>query len=354
MSNQILSILEFLEKEKGINRNEIISTIISSIENSENKGIYSGNTLKIEISPKTGTIYAYILLTIVNKVNDPKQEININEVISFNKNFQIGDIFKKTIKFQNIGRIAAQIAKKTIIQKIKQLEKEKTINQFKRLIGKIIIGTIRHKDKYRVIIDIGKTDAILPFNEKIETEHYMIGERIKCQLLRIEKKMNNYEIILTRIHPNFILRLMETEIEELKNGSVIIKGLSREPGYRTKISVFSKNGKIDPIGSCIGICGSRIKAIIRELRVKEKIDIIHYYQDIEKYLKSSILPIIPYNLKINKEKKALYFEVLEQDFPILIGKNGQNARLTSMLLGWSLNIGRINNHSLIKGNTDKY
>jgi N utilization substance protein A len=339
MSNEILSVLEYMEKEKGIAREEMISAIINAIRGAAQKGVNAGQELKIEINPRTGALTAWTIMEVVDSVSDPKIEIHIEKARLLNPAATVGAFIEKEVDPSYLGRIAAQTARQTIMQRLRQFEKDRIYDDFKDMVGDIVTGTVRRRERADLIIDLGKAEAVLPPKERVPGEDYSPGERIRCLLLAIESTPRGPELILSRSTVKFVKRLFELEVTEIADGTVVIETISREPGYRTKVAVNSSDPKVDPVGACVGARGARVKSIVRELG-GEKIDIIRYYSDPLEMLTEAIKPAIPRNVKIDEQRKRIYFEVSEADLSIAIGRKGQNARLTSRLMGWKLDIAK--------------
>jgi len=339
MSSEILSVLEYMEKEKGINREDMIATISSAIRNAALKGINAGQELKVEINPRNGALQAWSILKVVDSVGDPATEIHIEKAHLYNKEARVGDYIEKEIDPAYLGRIAAQTARQAIMQRIRQFEKERIYDDYKDSVGDIVTGTVRRRERGDLIVDLGKAEAILPPRERVPGEDYSPGERIRCLLLAIETTPRGPELILSRSSINFVRRLFELEVAEIADGTVTLQGMAREPGYRTKVAVDTSDSKVDPVGACVGARGARVKSIVRELG-GEKIDIIRYYPDAQRLLEEAIKPAVPRNIHIDETQHRIYFEVSEADLSVAIGRRGQNAKLTSRLLGWRLDIGK--------------
>jgi len=339
MSSEILSVLEYMEKEKGIDRNDMISAITAAIKNAAQKGLHAGQELRIEINPRSGSLNAWSLLNVVDSVSDAETEIHLSKAREINPVAEIGDVIEKALDPSYLGRIAAQTARQAIVQRIRQFEKEKIFDDYKDQVGNIVSGIVRRKDRDNLIVDLGKAEALLPYRERIPGEDYAPGERIRCLLLRIENTNRGPELILSRSSIRFIRCLLDLEVTEIADGTVTIEGIAREPGYRTKISVDSKDPKVDPVGACVGARGARVKSVVRELN-GEKIDIIRYYADPRRLLEEALKPAIPRNMEVNEDKRRIYFEVTEGDLSVTIGRKGLNAKLTSKLIGWKLDIGK--------------
>ncbi|MBC2593607.1 transcription termination/antitermination protein NusA [Ruficoccus amylovorans] len=339
MSNEILSVLEYMEKEKGISREDMIATIAAAIKSAAQKGVNAGAELDVQIDPRTGALKAWTLLRVVDSFSDPASEIPLDKAHVYDKNARVGDIVRKDIDPAFLGRIAAQTARQAIMQRVRQFEKERIYDDYKDSVGDIVTGVVRRRERGDLIVDLGKAEAILPPRERVPGEDYAPGERIRCLLLAIESTPRGPELVLSRSSIKFVRRLFELEVTEIADGTVTLEGMAREPGYRTKICVHSNDPKVDPVGACVGARGARVKSIVRELG-GEKIDIIRYFADPQQMLEEAIKPAIPKNLHIDPIAKRIYFEVSEDDLAVAIGRRGQNAKLTSRLMGWRLDIGK--------------
>ncbi len=339
MSNEILSVLEYMEKEKGISREDMIATIAAAIKGAAQKGVNAGAELEVQIDPRTGALKAWTLLRVVDSFSDPASEIPLDKAHIYDKDAKVGDTVRKDIDPAFLGRIAAQTARQAIMQRVRQFEKERIYDDYKDSVGDIVTGVVRRRERGDLIVDLGKAEAVLPPRERVPGEDYAPGERIRCLLLAIESTPRGPELILSRASIKFVRRLFELEVTEIADGTVTLEGMAREPGYRTKICVQSSDAKVDPVGACVGARGARVKSIVRELG-GEKIDIVRYYPDPQAMLEEAIKPAIPKNLQIDPIAKRIYFEVSEDDLAVAIGRRGQNAKLTSRLMGWRLDIGK--------------
>jgi transcription termination/antitermination protein NusA len=337
MSSEILSVLEYMEKEKGIPRADMISTIVNAIKTAALKGVNSGQELKIEISPKNGQLKAWSILKVVDSVADPKLQIHVEKAQVFKAGAVIGDTIEKEIDPSYLGRIAAQTARQAIMQRLRAFEKERIYDDFKDSVGDIVSGTVRRRERNDLFIDLGKAEAVMPGKEQVPGEEYAPGERIRCILLEIENSSRGPEIILSRASPKFVRRLFELEVTEIADGTVKIEAFAREPGYRTKIAVTSADPKVDPVGACVGARGARVKSIVRELG-GEKIDIIPYHADTKEMLIEALKPAVPREILLDEKNKRILVRVVNDDLAVAIGRKGQNARLTSRLVGWRLDI----------------
>ena len=337
MSSEILSVLEYMEKEKGIPRADMISTIVNAIKTAALKGVNSGQELKIEINPKNGQLNAWSMLKVVDSVADPKLQIHVEKAQVFKAGAVVGDVIEKEIDPSYLGRIAAQTARQAIMQRLRAFEKERIYDDFKDSVGDIVSGTVRRRERNDLFIDLGKAEAVMPGKEQVPGEEYAPGERIRCILLEIENSSRGPEIILSRASPKFVRRLFELEVTEIADGTVKIEAFAREPGYRTKIAVTSADPKVDPVGACVGARGARVKSIVRELN-GEKIDIIPYKSDPREMVLEALKPAVPRSIQLDERNKRIALEVAEEDLAVAIGRKGQNARLTSRLIGWRIDI----------------
>ncbi|MSU52671.1 MAG: transcription termination factor NusA [Opitutaceae bacterium] len=337
MSSEILSVLEYMEKEKGIPRGDMIATISNALKTAAQKGVNSGQELKIDINPKNGQLHAWAVMKVVDSVSNPKTEIHVEKAQAVKAGAVIGEMLEKEIDPSTLGRIAAQTARQAVMQRLRQYEKDRIYDDFKDQVGNIVTGTVRRRERNDLYVDLGKAEAVMPGKEQVPGEEYQPGERIRCILMEIESTPRGPEIILSRSSPKFVRRLFELEVTEVADGTVKIEAFAREPGYRTKIAVTSNDPKVDPVGACVGARGARVKTIVRELG-GEKIDIIKYYADPREMIIEAFKPAVPREIVLDEKTHRILLKVATEDLAIAIGRKGQNARLTSRLVGWRLDI----------------
>ncbi len=337
MSSEILSVLEYMEKEKGIPRADMISTIVNALKTAAQKGANSGQELKIDINPKNGQLHAWAVMKVVDSVSNPKLEIHVEKAQAIKSGAVIGEMIDKEVEPSTLGRIAAQTARQAVMQRLRQFEKDRIYEDFKDQVGNIVTGTVRRRERNDLFVDLGKAEGIMPGKEQVPGEEYQPGERIRCILMEIESSPRGPEIILSRASPKFVRRLFELEVTEVADGTVKIEAFAREPGYRTKIAVTSSDPKVDPVGACVGARGARVKTIVRELG-GEKIDIIKYYADPREMIIEALKPAMPREIVLDEKSHRILLKVATEDLAIAIGRKGQNARLTSRLVGWRLDI----------------
>ena len=337
MNAEFIAMLDYLERERGIKREILIEAVSNALLSASKKSVSASRDLHIAIDPKTGEIRALANLLVAEKVTSPQDEISLDKARKIKPDAQIGEAVEVEVTPKNFGRIAAQTAKQAMMQRIRQVEKEMIYEEFKDRAGEIVSGTVRRFDRSDVILDLGKFEAIMPQRERVVVEDYNVGDRLRAYVVAVENGIRGPEIIISRSHPNFVRRLFELEVSEIADGTVEIRGIAREAGYRTKIAVSSDNSKVDPVGACVGMRGSRVKNIVRELN-NEKVDIIRWSSDPKDFVLEALKPAKVKNLVFDIEKKSATISVDEDQLSLAIGKKGQNARLTSRLTGWEINI----------------
>ncbi len=337
MNAEFIAMLDYLERERGIKREILIEAVSNALLSASKKSVSASRDLHIDINSKTGEIRALANLLVVEKVTNPADEITLDKARRIKAEAAVGEEIEVEVTPKNFGRIAAQTAKQAMMQRIRQVEKEMIYEEFKDRAGEIVSGTVRRFDRSDVILDLGKFEAIMPQRERVVVEDYNVGDRLRAYVVAVENGIRGPEIIISRSHPNFVRRLFELEVSEIADGTVEIRGIAREAGYRTKIAVFSDNPKVDPVGACVGMRGSRVKNIVRELN-NEKVDIIRWSSDPKEFVLEALKPAKVKNLVFDLEKKSATISVDEDQLSLAIGKKGQNARLTSRLTGWEINI----------------
>jgi N utilization substance protein A len=337
MNSEILAGLDFFERDKGIKREVLLEAINSAVLQAARKAIGPAKDLRVEIDPKSGEMKAYAKLTVVEKVVEKHDEIRFDAAKKIKPDVHLGDELEVPVTPRDFGRIAAQTARQAMMQRIRQAEKEMIYDEFKDRAGEIVSGTVRRFERSDVIVDLGKFEATMPNRERVQTEDYNIGDRIRAYVVAVENGIRGPEIIISRSHPNFVRRLFETEVSEINDRTVEIKGIAREAGFRTKIAVWSANEKVDPVGACVGMRGARVKNIVRELN-NEKVDIIRWSADVKEFVLEALKPAKIKSVTLDEAKKSIQIKVDEDQLSLAIGKRGQNARLTSRLTGWDINI----------------
>lgn len=340
MNHEFLSLLDYIEKEKGIRKEILLEAISSALLSASKKAVGPARELRIDIDEKTGHIRAMASLVVVEKVENPHDEISITQARRTNPKAQLADSIDVEVTPKDFGRIAAQTAKQAIMQRLRQAEKELIYDEFKDRAGDIVTGTVRRFERSDVIVDLGRFEAIMPAKERVATEDYNVGDRIRAYVVAVQSGARGPEIILSRSHPNFVRRLFEVEVSEIADRTVELRAIAREAGYRTKIAVWSSDEKVDPVGACVGMRGSRVKNIVRELN-NEKVDIIRWSDDPKELVLEALKPAKIRKIVVDQPNRTMRIQADEDQLSLAIGKRGQNARLTSRLTGWEVSIEKV-------------
>src|SRR5579862_3500104 len=337
MNADFLAVLEFWEREKGINRDVLVGAVHEALLSAAKKAVGPARELRVAIDQKNGDIRAYAKLIVSEKVISKHDQISLFDARRIKADAQVGEEVEVEVTPVGFGRIAAQYAKQALMMHIRRAEKALIFTEFKDRVGDIISGTVRRFDRSDVIVDLGKYEALLPNRERVPTEEYQVGERIRCYVKAVEQGPHGPEIILSRADPRFVIKLFQLEVSEISDGTIEIKGIAREPGFRTKMAVYSRDSKVDPVGACVGMRGQRVKNIVRELN-NEKVDVIPWSSDIRAFVTKALEPAKLKSINVDEKKKRLSILVAEDQLSLAIGKRGQNARLTSKLTGWEVDI----------------
>jgi len=337
MNSELLAVAEYMERERGIDRETLLSAVESALLSASKKSISQAQEIRILIDRKTCDVHAFAQLTVVETVKLPHDQITLSAARIINPNVQLGQIVEVEVTTKDFGRIAAQTAKQAILHKIRQVEKDKIFEEYKDRKGDIVSGTVRRFERSDVVVDLGRAEAILPAKERVPTEQYVAGDRIRAMVLNIENAQNGTQITLSRSHPDFVRRLFELEVSEINDKTVEIKAIAREAGFRSKIAVISHDDKVDPVGACVGLKGIRVKNIVRELS-GEKIDIVRWSDDVKTFVTNALAPAKLVRLTIDETMRTVNIIVDADQLSLAIGKKGQNARLTAKLTGWKIDI----------------
>ena len=336
MANELLTLLDYIERDRGISRESMIAALESAILSASRKSIHPANSLSVKIDPRNGNIQAWAELEVV-AANPNNDQITLEDAKTKLPDAKIGDKINWEVTPKDFGRIAAQNAKQAIAQQLRRAENETVLAQFKDRIGQILTGTVRRIENNNVIIDFQKAEGIMSAKERIHGEQYVTGDMINVLLVKIDIETSGPSLIVSRSNPNFVAKLFEREVSEIHDGIVEIKGIAREAGNRTKIAVASNDPRVDPVGSCVGMRGTRVKNITNELGA-ERIDIIPYDENIAKYATNALQPAKVQSVDVREETREIIVHVNEEQSKIAFGKKAQNVRLCSKLIGWSVNI----------------
>ena len=337
MNNELLSIISYLERDRGVNREIIIQAIESAIQQAARKSLDVSNDLRVEIDRKTLTIKAFDTV-VVSEEESGAGFLSLRRARALKRDVQPGDTLDIEIPPSHLGRIAAQTARQMILQKIREAERKNVYDEYKDRIGDIVSGTIRQIIHRDLIVELGKTEAILPAKERLPSEEYNVGERIRAYVYRVQSGVNGPAVVLSRACSDFVKTLFRLEVAEIADGIVEVMGVARDPGYRSKIAVKTLDEKVDPVGACVGLRGVRVRNIVRELN-GEKIDIVRWSEDIKQYVAQALAPAKLEGVTIDPdESRTVHVTVAPDQLSLAIGKRGQNVRLTSKLTGWRVNI----------------
>ena len=338
MNKEILNALSELEREKGIRQDVVLEAIRSALETGYKKNFSKATNFSIDIDEEHGEYKLFQDKTVVESVENPNLEISLDEARTIDSKFELDDIVKIEIKpKKDFGRIAAQTARQVILQKIREAERESIFSEFYGRESDILTGVVQRESKGNIFVDLGKIEGVLSVNEQIPGEVYNPGDRIKVVILEVKNTGKGASIMPSRSHPNLVKRLFELEVPEIHDGTIEINSISREAGSRSKIAVFSHDPNVEPIGSCVGNKGNRVKNIIDEIN-QEKVDIIIYEKNPEKFIANSLGPAKIVKVTANEKEKTAVAVVPDNQLSLAIGKEGQNVRLAAKLTGWKIDI----------------
>ena len=340
-SSELIIAMDELEKEKGIKKELLLEAIEQALVTAYKRNFDSAENVKITMDKATGEIHVYAEKDVVEKLEDVENsrlQICLEDARKINKKLEVGDKAEIEQVPKNFGRIAAQTAKQVIVQKIREESRNFLFDEFNERKGEIVSGIVQKADGGIVVLDLGKLEGIMPVKEQIPTEKYRVNDKIRAYILDVERGIKGApQVIVSRAHNDFVRKLFELEIPEIYEGLIEIKGVSRDPGNRCKVAVYSQNENIDPVGSCVGQKGIRIQNIINELH-GEKIDVIEWSEDPAIYISAALLPAEVMAVDVKPEEKFAQVIVRDDQLSLAIGKSGQNARLAARLTNWKIDI----------------
>jgi N utilization substance protein A len=337
MNLELRRIIEQVSRDKGIDKELLISAIKDAIRSAAKKKYGPRMDIEVGYKEETGEIEVFQFKEVVTAVTDTLREIVYEEARKLDPECELGDQLGIKMDATAFGRIAAQSAKQVIMQRMKDAERDLVFDDFKDRKGEIINGIVQRLDPEGIIVNLGRTEALLPPSEQVPREIYHKGERIRAYVLDVKRQTRGPQIILSRTHPNFLVELFEAEVPEISEGIVSILGCAREPGSRAKIAVSSRDSDVDPVGACVGMKGSRVQNIVQELR-GEKIDIIPWNPDPAKFATNALSPAQVSRIILNKDSQSMEVIVPDDQLSLAIGKKGQNVRLASRLVGWKIDV----------------
>ncbi|GAB6162639.1 transcription termination factor NusA [Desulfothermus naphthae] len=329
--------IEIISKERRIDKDVLIDTLEEAVKVAVNKKYHNKLDIEVNYNEDTGDMEVYQFKRVVQEVEDPDREISLEEAKEIDPNVHLDDEVGFKLEVEDLGRIAAQSAKQVIIQRMRDAEQEIIYEEYKDRIGEIVSGTVQRKERAGLIINLGRTEALLPKEEQIPTEHYKRGDRVDGYIIDVKKEGRGPQIILSRSHPAYMELLFKREVPEVSDGTIMIMGIAREPGIRAKVALYSKDRDVDPIGACVGVRGSRINKIIQEFK-GEKIDLVVWSPNITTYAVNALAPARISSITVDEDEKSLEVVVPDNQYYLAVGKKGQNVKLASKLLGWSIDI----------------
>ncbi|MBI3989324.1 MAG: transcription termination/antitermination protein NusA [candidate division NC10 bacterium] len=337
MIMDLLQVIEQVGREKGIEKEVLIDAVEAALLSASRKALGTALDLQVDFDERSGRFKLYAVKRVVERPTNPKLEVSLEEALKLNPKAKLQDEVKIELPAQGFGRIAAQTAKQVIIQRVREAEREGIYQSFKNKEGELVSGVVHRVVKGNVIVNLGKAEAILPPREQLPREDYRVGDRIRAYVLDVKKTPKGSQIILSRTHPAFLVKLFEVEVPEILEGIVAIRAAAREPGERAKIAVQSIDQNVDPVGACVGYRGQRVQAVVRELG-GEKIDILPWRDDPVTFVKSALAPAEVESVVADQEAHVLRVVVADDQLSLAIGKRGVNARLAAKLLGWRVDI----------------
>ena len=337
MNHELITVIDQICKEKGISKDVLLEAVESALVSAARKKFPENENIKVKVNTKNGKISIHLIYQVVEEVENPGNQMTLEEAKDLDPSAEIGGEVDILQDFEGYGRIAAQTAKQVIVQRVKEAERDIIVNEYSGRIGDLVNGIVMRQEKGNYIIDIGKTEAVLPVREQAPRESYKQGDRVRAYLLDVRTTNKGPQIVLSRSNPELVSRLFEMEVPEIYEKIVEIKGAVREAGDRTKIAVYSKDSAVDPVGACVGMKGSRVQAVVRELR-GEKIDIIPWTEDPIQFISKALSPATVEKVAVDEDEKSALVIVSDTQLSLAIGKKGQNVRLAAKLTGWKIDI----------------
>jgi len=337
MLQNLSKIIEQVAKEKSIPKEIITEAIEAAMLTAARKKYGHEREIEARFNEEMGEVELFQFRTVVENVTNPFTEVGVKEAGQLDPEAQVGDSIGEKLDNTFLGRVAAQTAKQVIIQKVRDAERDIVYNEYKDRVGELITGIVRRVEKGNVIVDLGRTEAVLPPREQIRMEDYKPNDRVQAYFLALQKSSRGPSLILSRRDPNLLTKLFEMEVPEVSEGVVEVKSVAREPGARSKIAVYSKDSDVDPVGACVGMKGSRVQNVVQELR-GEKIDIVAWDPDPAKFVCNAIAPAEVAKVIVNEKDRSMEIIVPDDQLSLAIGKKGQNVRLAAELTGWSIDI----------------
>jgi len=330
-------ILQQLEAEKSIDRGILIEAIRTALESAARKSMSHAANVSVEVAPDTLSFHVFEIRTVVEDVKDPTREISLEHAVALNPEAVVGNRLKVSAEPKDFGRIAAQTAKQVIIQRIKDAERDNVYEEFKNRAGEVVTGTVKRLSHGNLIVGIGRAEAVVPRQEQSPRENFKPGDRIRAYVAKVDKSARGPQVLLSRTAPELVRALFELEVPEIFDGTIEIRAVAREPGSRTKVAVSSNDPNVDAVGACVGMKGSRVRAVVEELS-GEKIDIVRWSQNPIEFCGNALNPADILDITLDESSRTILVVVPHDQLSLAIGKRGQNARLASKLIGWNIDI----------------
>jgi N utilization substance protein A len=337
MKSEFLTAVTQLSAEKNLPRDVVLEAVEAALASAYKKDNLASADLAVRIDRETGAVHVYMQKTVVEEVIDSKVEMAPEEARQFQRDAALGDVINIEVTPHNAGRIAAQTAKQVVLQRLREAEREVVFDEYSGKEGDIVSGVVQRMEGRNVIIDLGKTEAVLPPPEQVRAEHYRPGQRLKLFLLDVFKATKGPQVLVSRTHKNLLRRLFELEVPEIYRGIVELKAIAREPGYRSKVAVASRQEGVDPVGACVGLRGIRIQNIVNELN-GERIDVVQWDPEPSRFVANALSPSQVLSVAVRPEENTAEVVVPDRQLSLAIGKEGQNARLAAKLTGWRIDI----------------
>ncbi len=337
MNYEVIEALGQIAREKNVDKDLVIDTLIAGLISAVRRK--HGNTLEVDIlvDETNHHLGVYLLKNVVDEVEDPALEASLEEARTYDENLQVGHVLRIELRVEEFGRNAIQAVKQVVVQRVREAERENVYEDYHTRISEVVTGTVQQVDRGNLVVNLGRTEAILPYREQIPREMYRQGDTIRAAIIDVQKNTRGPQVILSRTHPTFLEQLFKMEVPEVYEGVVEIRAVAREAGIRSKIAVYSNEDRIDPVGACVGMKGSRVQAVVRELS-GERIDIVPWSGDSKVFVTRALSPAKVVDIESNIEENTMLVTVGEGQLSLAIGKKGQNARLAAKLTGWKIDL----------------
>jgi len=337
MSHEILDALSAITREKSVDRALLVETLEVGLATAVRKKFGATADVEVSFSNETGRISMVLKKTVVETVEDPALQLTVEEARAHDAKASVGDVLTFPLSIQEFGRNAIQTAKQVLIQRVREAERDRVFKEYSDKIGTLVRGVVQQVDRGNVIVKLDHSEGFLPAREQIPRSYHRQGDYVRAVVINVDRAAKGPQVILSRTHPDFLRRLFESEVPEIAEAIVEIRAVAREAGARSKISVYSNDPRVDAVGSCVGLKGSRVQGIVRELG-GERIDIVPWSQDLSVFVSRALSPARVMDVKVHEDEKRMHVIVADDQLSLAIGKGGQNARLAAKLTGWKIDL----------------